>query len=149
MRWAARAAFPGRRLVAAFQPHLFSRTRDFAREFGEALRVADVSIVTPIYAAREKPIEGVSARLISDAVKGVEFLDRSTKADYEMVGVDISDEALALAAENKARLHAGNVRLLKSEAAGMGVGLGLVALGLVGYGIYQLVEARYRRIQPA
>lgn len=73
----ARKRYPNRRVVALFQPHLFSRTRDFAREFGEALRVADVSIVTPIYAAREKPIEGVSARLISDAVKGVEFLDRS------------------------------------------------------------------------
>jgi len=73
----ARNRYPTRRVVALFQPHLFSRTRDFAREFGEALRVADVSIVTPIYAAREHPIEGVSARLISDAVPGVEFLDRS------------------------------------------------------------------------
>ena len=74
---AARKRYPERRIVALFQPHLFSRTRDFAREFGEAMRVADVAIVTPIYAAREKPIEGVSARLISDAVRGVEFLDRS------------------------------------------------------------------------
>jgi UDP-N-acetylmuramate--alanine ligase len=74
---AARKRYPDRRIVALFQPHLFSRTRDFAREFGEALRVADVSLVSPVYAAREKPIEGVSARLISDAVRGVEFLDRS------------------------------------------------------------------------
>ena len=74
---AARSGYPGRRIVALFQPHLFSRTRDFAREFGEALRVADVPIVTPIYAAREKPVEGLSARIISDAVPGIEFLDRS------------------------------------------------------------------------
>ena len=74
---AARAGYPGRRIVALFQPHLFSRTRDFAREFGEALRVADVPIVSPIYAAREQPVEGLSARIISDAVPGVEFLDRS------------------------------------------------------------------------
>ncbi len=73
---AARGGYPRRRIVALFQPHLFSRTRDFAREFGEALLVADVPIVTPIYAAREQPLEGVSARLISDAVEGVEFLDR-------------------------------------------------------------------------
>ncbi|HEX2061734.1 MAG TPA: UDP-N-acetylmuramate--L-alanine ligase [Thermoanaerobaculia bacterium] len=74
---AARGGYPDRRLVALFQPHLYSRTRDFAREFGEAMLVADVPIVTPIYAAREHPLEGVSARMISDAVKGVEFLDRS------------------------------------------------------------------------
>lgn len=74
---AARGGYPDRRIIALFQPHLFSRTRDFAVEFGEALRVADVPIVTPIYAAREQPLEGVSARIISDAVKGVEFLDRS------------------------------------------------------------------------
>lgn len=74
---AARGGYPDRRLVALFQPHLYSRTRDFAQEFGEALLVADVPIVTPIYAAREHPEEGVSAKLISDAVEGVEFLDRT------------------------------------------------------------------------
>jgi UDP-N-acetylmuramate--alanine ligase len=74
---AARGGYPGRRLVALFQPHLFSRTRDFAQEFGEALAIADVPIVTPIYAAREHPVDGMSARIISDAVQGVEFLDRS------------------------------------------------------------------------
>jgi UDP-N-acetylmuramate--alanine ligase len=74
---AARGGYPGRRLVALFQPHLYSRTRDFAQEFGEALSIADVPIVAPIYAAREQPVEGVSARLIAEAAKGVEFLDRS------------------------------------------------------------------------
>ncbi|HXG57584.1 MAG TPA: UDP-N-acetylmuramate--L-alanine ligase [Thermoanaerobaculia bacterium] len=74
---AARRAYPGRRLVALFQPHLYSRTRDFAGEFAEALAIADVPIVAPIYAAREQPIEGISARLIADAAPGIEFLDRS------------------------------------------------------------------------
>ena len=74
---AARSGYPGRRIVALFQPHLFSRTRDFAKEFGESLRVADVPIVTPIYAAREHPVDGLSARIISDSVPGIEFLDRS------------------------------------------------------------------------
>ena len=74
---AARRGYPGRRVVALFQPHLYSRTRDFAREFAESLRKADVPIVAPIYAAREQPVEGVSARMISDAVPGIEFLDRS------------------------------------------------------------------------
>jgi UDP-N-acetylmuramate--alanine ligase len=74
---AARGGFPDRRLVALFQPHLFSRTRDFAREFGEALALADVPIVAPIYAARETPVDGLSARIISESVPGIEFLDRS------------------------------------------------------------------------
>ncbi|HJT18336.1 MAG TPA: cyanophycin synthetase, partial [Thermoanaerobaculia bacterium] len=72
---AARRGYPSRRIVALFQPHLYSRTRDFAREFAESLRVADVAIVAPIYAAREKPIEGISSKLIADAIEGVEFLD--------------------------------------------------------------------------
>jgi UDP-N-acetylmuramate--alanine ligase len=64
---AARQALPGRRLVAVFQPHLFSRTRDFAGGFGAALLGADVAVVLPIYAAREGPLEGVDANLVVDA----------------------------------------------------------------------------------
>lgn len=66
---AARAAYPDRRLVAVFQPHLYSRTRDFATEFGQALAAADVLFVTGIYAAREQPIEGVTGALIADAAR--------------------------------------------------------------------------------
>ncbi len=65
---AARGAFPGRRIVIAFQPHLFSRTRDFAREFGAALAVADAVYLTEIYPARERPIEGVTSALVADAL---------------------------------------------------------------------------------
>lgn len=61
---AARAGHPDRRLVLCFQPHLYSRTRDFAREFGAALSQADVLFLTDIYAAREKPIEGVTGEMI-------------------------------------------------------------------------------------
>ena len=66
---AARTAFPGRRIVAAFQPHLYSRTRDFAREFGEALAAADSVFVADIYPAREQPIPGVTAELIVDSTR--------------------------------------------------------------------------------
>ena len=65
----ARVAFPGRRLIAAFQPHLFTRTRDFAREFGASLAVADVVLLTEIYPAREKPIDGVTSGLVADGVR--------------------------------------------------------------------------------
>ncbi len=65
---AARSAYPNRRIVIAFQPHLFSRTRDFAREFGSSLAAADAVYLTEIYPARERPIEGVTSTLIADAL---------------------------------------------------------------------------------
>ena len=58
---AARQAHPGARVVVVFQPHLFSRTRQFAREFGEALLGADVVLVLPVYPARERPVPGVTS----------------------------------------------------------------------------------------
>jgi UDP-N-acetylmuramate--alanine ligase len=66
---AARAAAPDRRLVVAFQPHLFSRTRDFAREFAEALGHADVVYLLDIYPAREQPMPGVTSALIADVMR--------------------------------------------------------------------------------
>lgn len=64
-----KALYPGRKLTVAFQPHLYSRTRDFAPEFAEALSDADSVILLDIYPAREEPIEGVTSRLIFDNVK--------------------------------------------------------------------------------
>jgi UDP-N-acetylmuramate--alanine ligase len=66
---AARSAFPGRRLVAAFQPHLYSRTRDFAEGFAEAMRKADLAVLIEIYPAREAPIPGVNSGLIADHLR--------------------------------------------------------------------------------
>ena len=66
---AARQAFPGRRLVAVFQPHLYSRTAAHGQAMGEALAVADVVFVTEIYPAREQPIAGVSGRQVAAAAE--------------------------------------------------------------------------------
>lgn len=65
---AARSAFPGRRLVLAFQPHLYTRTRDFATDFGSALSGADAIFLTELYPAREQPIPGVSSDLVESAI---------------------------------------------------------------------------------
>jgi UDP-N-acetylmuramate--alanine ligase len=65
---AAREAFPNRRILAAFQPHLFSRTRDFASDFGDALASADHVFLADIYPSREKPIDGVTSQLIANAM---------------------------------------------------------------------------------
>ena len=65
---AARTAAPDRRLLVAFQPHLFSRTRDFAREFAQALALADAVYLADIYPAREQPMPGVTSDLIADVM---------------------------------------------------------------------------------
>lgn len=63
-----KALFPGRRLTVAFQPHLFSRTRDFAPQFAEALSEAEAVVLLDIYPAREQPIPGVTSKIIFDGV---------------------------------------------------------------------------------
>ena len=64
-----RQLYHDRHITAIFQPHLYSRTKDFYREFAEALSQLDEVILTDIYPAREKPIEGVSSQLIYDCLK--------------------------------------------------------------------------------
>ncbi len=65
---AAKKAF-GSRLIVVFQPHLFSRTRDFAEDFGKALLTSDMLVLAKIYPAREQPMEGVTSELIADAAR--------------------------------------------------------------------------------
>lgn len=67
-----RDIFPGRRLTAIFQPHLYTRTRDFANEFAEALSGVDKLILLDIYPAREEPIPGVTSEIIFDKVTAPE-----------------------------------------------------------------------------
>jgi UDP-N-acetylmuramate--alanine ligase len=62
---AARQAFPGRRLVAVFQPHLYTRTALHGEALGRALAAADLVVVAPVYAAREQPLPGVTADLVA------------------------------------------------------------------------------------
>jgi UDP-N-acetylmuramate--alanine ligase len=66
---AARGTWPGRRIVAAFQPHLYSRTRDLAAAFGDALAGADVVFVCDVYPAREAPIAGVTGEMVANAAR--------------------------------------------------------------------------------
>jgi UDP-N-acetylmuramate--alanine ligase len=65
----ARSLFPQRRITVIFQPHLFSRTKDFASEFSSALALADRIILLPIYPARELPMEGVTSEMILKNIK--------------------------------------------------------------------------------
>ncbi|MEO5314872.1 UDP-N-acetylmuramate--L-alanine ligase [Pseudarthrobacter sp. CC12] len=67
---AARSVAGGHRVHVLFQPHLFSRTREFAEQFAEALNLADTALVLDIYPAREDPIPGVTSQLIADHLAG-------------------------------------------------------------------------------
>ena len=91
---AARQAFPGRRLVAVFQPHLYSRTAAHGQAMGEALAVADLVFVTEIYPAREQPIAGVSGQQVADAAEraGADARFQPTRAD---VGRNVYQELRA------------------------------------------------------
>jgi UDP-N-acetylmuramate--alanine ligase len=76
-----KALYPNRRLSVIFQPHLYTRTRDFAPEFAEALSLADEVILLNIYPARELPIEGVTSQIIFDKI----LSPRKELCDREML----------------------------------------------------------------
>lgn len=98
---AARGLYPERRIVAVFQPHLYSRTRDLATEFGEALGEAHEIWVTDVYPAREKPIPGVSGELISNAAENL-----TTRPVHYLARLESLPESLA------GRLEGGEVCVL-------------------------------------
>lgn len=100
---AARDAYPGRRIVVAFQPHLFSRTRDFATDFADALGGADAVWLADIYPSREQPIAGVTSALIADPMARAGRAPawqgpRSDMADALAPGVREGDVVLTIGA---------------------------------------------------
>src|SRR5690606_9303751 len=116
---AARQAWPRARVLAVFQPHLFSRTRDLAAEFGRSLLLADRALLTPIYPSREAPIEGVDSHLILDAARrsghrGVHCCDGFDEARGRLAEwVTPGDVILTLGAGDVVRLAR---RLVAEEA---------------------------------
>lgn len=101
---AASQAWPERRIVVVFQPHLYSRTLVFKEEFGRAFFNADVLIVTDVYPARESPIEGIDGSTIADAVsetghRDVRYVpDKADIPDYLAGVVEKGDVVLTLGA---------------------------------------------------
>jgi UDP-N-acetylmuramate--alanine ligase len=122
---AARAGYADRRIVAVFQPHLYSRTRDFAREFGEALAAADVVFLTDIYAARERPIEGVTGEMILAHLRAagadVHYVpDRADVVDAVSAELRAGDLCLTMGAGNLDIAARELVQLLGGAAAQVG-----------------------------
>lgn len=104
-----RRLYPGRKLTVAFQPHLYSRTRDFYRQFAEALSMADEAIVLDIYPAREEPLPGVTADLIFDEIR---------KTDASKVKTKIRCRVTDLADLLASRRHDGELDVLLTAGAG-------------------------------
>lgn len=77
-----RALYPGKRICGVFQPHLFTRTRDFADDFAKSLSMLDELVLLEIYPAREKPIEGVDSQMLLDKVS---IQDKMLCAKSELV----------------------------------------------------------------
>jgi UDP-N-acetylmuramate--alanine ligase len=105
---AARSAQPGARIVAAFQPHLYSRTRDFLDDFAAALSAADAVFLTGIYAAREQPIEGITSDLIASRMttlgRAPEWTGERSELAYALAGyVQEGDVVLTLGAGDVTR----------------------------------------------
>ncbi len=114
-----RRMFPGRRITALFQPHLYTRTRDLCPEFAEALSHADEVVLLPIYPAREEPIEGVTSQIIADRitvpcriVERSELAETVARMDTDVVisfgagNIDACCEALAEVIGKKAAAKA-------------------------------------------
>jgi len=96
---AARQAFPARRLVAVFQPHLYSRTALQGEAMGEALRAADLAFVTEVYAAREAPVPGVTGATVARAAGHATFVaDRPALLERVLEVVRPGDVVLTLGA---------------------------------------------------
>jgi UDP-N-acetylmuramate--alanine ligase len=106
---ALRQAWPGARLVVLFQPHLYSRTRALASEFGRALAEADLAIVLPVYAAREEPIAGVDAGLVVASAPG--HVRTGTAEEAARVPAEADGETVV------AFMGAGDVTALARRAA--------------------------------
>lgn len=85
-----RELYPHKKITAVFQPHLYSRTRDFADDFAESLSLADRLILLDIYPARELPIEGVSSEMI---FRKVSVKDKVLCRKEELLGVMESEQA--------------------------------------------------------
>jgi UDP-N-acetylmuramate--alanine ligase len=88
---AVRQGWPGRRLVLAFQPHRYTRTRDLLDDFARVLPAADVLLVTEVYAAGEAPIAGADGRAICRAIRTRGQLEPIFVPDVEKLGVALRD----------------------------------------------------------
>ena len=104
-----------KKTIAVFQPHLYSRTQIFLDDFADALSIADEVIIVPIYAAREKPIEGVSAESIVERMKQKGFANVRFASDKAILADELSKQING--GEMVVILGAGDIRTVGEELA--------------------------------
>ncbi|MDZ4728713.1 MAG: UDP-N-acetylmuramate--L-alanine ligase [Xanthomonadales bacterium] len=110
---AARGGWPDRRLVAVFQPHRFSRTRDLFDDFAQVLSVADAVVLTDIYAAGEAPIDGIDSRALCQSIRARGRVEPVLIADVDKVIAELP--AMLQANDLVLLLGAGNIGQLAQQ----------------------------------
>ncbi len=102
-----------RRVIVIYQPHLYSRTRDFKREFAQTLSIADVSVLVDIYPAREKPIEGITSKAIAEEAEKLGI------GNFEYVGAKENAvekiRSIARPGDMVITMGAGSITLIKND----------------------------------
>ncbi|MCY1721488.1 UDP-N-acetylmuramate--L-alanine ligase [Prolixibacteraceae bacterium Z1-6] len=110
-----RALYPGKKITGVFQPHLYSRTQDFAAEFATSLDLLDRAILIPLYPAREEPIPGVSSEIIFDKM----MIDAKVLAEkeeaLELLKTDSNDIIVTMGAGDIDRMVNGIVDYLENK----------------------------------
>ena len=110
-----RDIFPGRKITAVFQPHLYTRTRDFAPEFAKSLSAVDKLILLPIYPAREEPIPGVTSDIILNDVTAPERVLVEKEKLMEYLGKEPVDVLVTFGAGNIDRFIGPITELLQNR----------------------------------
>lgn len=110
-----KAMYPNKRLTAIFQPHLFSRTRDFADGFSESLSIADEVVLLDIYPAREQPIEGVTSGMLMPNITSGKKSIQSKENILTYIDVNRPEVLVTLGAGDIDRLVESIAKLMRDE----------------------------------
>ena len=111
-----KALYSNRKITGIFQPHLYSRTKDFSTEFALSLDLLDTAIIIPLYPAREEPIEGVSSKIIFDQMKLKEKYLATKEETLEMLRNSENDVVITMGAGDIDRMVKSIVDIFKSKS---------------------------------
>lgn len=109
-----KALYPNRKVTGVFQPHLYSRTKDFSAEFAASLDMLDTAILIPLYPAREEPMEGVSSELIFNQMKGKQKYLLSKEEALKFLEKNEKDILLTMGAGDIDRMTKSIVEILEN-----------------------------------
>jgi UDP-N-acetylmuramate--alanine ligase len=111
-----KALYPNRKVTGIFQPHLYSRTKDFSTEFAASLDLLDTAMVIPLYPAREEPMEGVSSQIIFTQMKLKDKYLVSKEEALELLQKNTNDVVLTMGAGDIDRMVKKIEEILKNKS---------------------------------